>query len=182
MSLGGYQLVLRGTVQTTLLHLAESELNVLMHIRIHPASLYDAAHAHASHRQGCMGICLSNEAVVWFTSCPFKASTVLTSSSYPYADWSSIISKINAILERILHYVFFLRYAFWQILAMALFWNLMVCTLWWTVLSWSFSFFSSLTDLDNDLRASQRGFLSWLHVLKEFLLGQKGYFQNVPTL
>lgn len=51
MSLGGYRLVLRGTVQTTLLHLAESELNVLMHIRIHPASLYDAAHAHASHRQ-----------------------------------------------------------------------------------------------------------------------------------
>lgn len=141
--------------------------------------LYDAAHAHASHRQASTVFlmrllygshhahskppqCLLVPVILVLTD------LLLSLKSMPF--WSE-------------SYIIFFRYAFWQILAMALFWNLLVCTLWWTVLSWSFfSFFFSLTDLDNDLRASQRGFLSWLHVLKEFLLGQKGYFQNVPTL
>lgn len=130
MSLGGYRLVLRGTVQTTLLHLAESELNVLMHIRIHPASLYDAAHAHASHRQASTVFLMRLYGSYHAHSKPPQCLLVpvilmltdllLSLKSMPFWSESCII---------------FFRYAFWQILEMALFWNLLVCTLWWTVLS-----------------------------------------------
>lgn len=140
--------------------------------------LYDAAHAHASHRQASTVFlmrllygshhahskppqCLLVPVILVLTD------LLLSLKSMPF--WSE-------------SYIIFLDMHFDK------FWQWPYFETYWFVLCGElcsrevFSFFFSLTDLDNDLRASQRGFLSWLHVLKEFLLGQKGYFQNVPTL